>query len=94
MKMLVNSISRLARKVTVPCLAVGAALFLAGCSSTGGTSSGRSIAELKSAAEKGDPQAQMALGDAYYNGRGVQRSYTEAQMWYDKAAANYRAKAK
>ncbi len=94
MNMIANSLSRLARTVTVPCLAIGAALFLAGCASTGGTSSGRSIAELKTAAEKGDPQAQMELGDAYYNGRGVTRSYKEAQMWYDKAAATYRAKAK
>ena len=41
------------------------------------------LADLKAAAEHGDPEAQSKLGDAY-----VQRSdYASALLWYRKAAA-------
>jgi TPR repeat protein len=68
------------------------AFVLSGCASTGGPSSGRSVSELKAAAEKGDPQAQYELGDAYFYGRGVPKNYTEAERWYKKAQETYSAK--
>ncbi|MEK6747200.1 MAG: tetratricopeptide repeat protein [Pseudomonadota bacterium] len=44
-----------------------------------------SIAELKKAAEQGNPIAQARLG-LYYAGSGVSQDYTEAVKWYRKAA--------
>ena len=39
-----------------------------------------------SAAGRGDPIAQVALGCLYENGRGVERDYVEAAKWYREAA--------
>ncbi len=46
-----------------------------------------SISELKEFAEK-NTKAQMLLGDAYWNGKGVPQSYKEAFEYYQKAANN------
>jgi len=45
-----------------------------------------SIAQLQSAAEQGNNQAQFNLGVAYYNGQGVEKDYTAAVKWWQKAA--------
>jgi TPR repeat protein len=45
------------------------------------------IPRLQSMAGAGDPSAQLALGLAYQNGRGVQQSDAIAVEWYRKAAA-------
>src|SRR4051794_5840843 len=37
-------------------------------------------------AEHGDPAAQTYLGFMFETGRGVPRNYTEAAMWYRRAA--------
>lgn len=37
-------------------------------------------------AKLGDSEAQYELGKLYFNGRGVEKSYTEAFKWYKKAA--------
>jgi hypothetical protein len=39
------------------------------------------------AAEKGDPRAQVLLGDMYRLGRGVSKDAAQAAGWYRKAAA-------
>jgi TPR repeat protein len=41
---------------------------------------------LRSQAELGDPQAQLALGSAYEEGRGVTRDLEQALRWYQLAA--------
>ncbi len=47
----------------------------------------RFAAELfRQAARQGDEQAQIALGDLYAEGRGVERSLAEAFSWYRRAA--------
>lgn len=38
------------------------------------------------AAEQGHDLAENALGNCYYNGKGVTQNYTEAVKWYQKAA--------
>lgn len=38
-------------------------------------------------AVEGNSDAQYQLGDKYYNGDGVQRSYERAALWYAKSAA-------
>ena len=42
---------------------------------------------LKLAAEQGHPDAQCALGEMYFFGRGVNRSQRDAAKWFYKAAA-------
>ena len=46
----------------------------------------QSIAELKSKAEDGDVQAQLALAKAYHLGEGVAKDEAEAVQWWEKAA--------
>jgi uncharacterized protein len=48
--------------------------------------SSQSIADLRSRAEKGDAQAQSALGDSYHKGDGVPKDDAEAVRWWTKAA--------
>jgi TPR repeat protein len=45
------------------------------------------VAELITAADKGNPQAQYELGERFHNGNGVQKDSTEAVKWWQKAAA-------
>ena len=44
------------------------------------------LTDLLARAEAGDPAAQVAVGDCYYEGRGVELNYTIAAQWYQKAA--------
>ena len=37
-------------------------------------------------AQFGDAQAQLQVGDAYYNGEGVEKDLAQAAYWYEKAA--------
>ncbi len=60
--------------------------MLVGCASSGGSGN---IDEIKAAANGGDPDAMMKLGDAYMAGKGVPKDYTEAKKWYDKATSTY-----
>ena len=45
-----------------------------------------SMEQMRSAAENGDPKAQVALGKAYADGDGVPQDETEAVNWYRLAA--------
>ena len=47
----------------------------------------------KKAAKRGDAQAQTYLGDLYYNGKIVSKSYMKAVEWYTKAAEQNNADA-
>ena len=51
------------------------------------------IKKLTKLAEKGDVQAQAELADAYFNGKGVNRSYQDAVVWLEKVAESGDAKA-
>ena len=44
-------------------------------------------------AEQGEADAQYNLGDCYYNGNGVEQSYSKAAKWYRLAAEQGHAKA-
>jgi len=48
--------------------------------------SASTINKLREQAEQGNPQAQYALGGAYYNGTGVARNPTEGAKWLLKSA--------
>jgi TPR repeat protein len=41
------------------------------------------------AAEQGYPDSQSALGELYWNGRGVPRNPVQAYKWVNLAAARY-----
>jgi len=45
-----------------------------------------SLADLRSRAEAGDPEAQWRLGNIYVFGQGVDQDDSEAEKWYRKAA--------
>src|SRR5690625_2837796 len=53
----------------------------------GDSSHPQSLAELKQAAEKGDADAQHALGLRYLKGQGVAKNYEKSAHWFSKAAA-------
>ena len=42
--------------------------------------------QLLARAEEGDANAQLSLGEKYYDGQGVLKDYKEAMKWYRKAA--------
>ena len=44
------------------------------------------FAQVKKAAERGDPKAMDVLGDMYAEGRGVQENFAEAAKWYRRSA--------
>lgn len=46
----------------------------------------RGLALCKEAADAGDADATMAVGDAYFNGSAGKRDHAEARIWYAKAA--------
>lgn len=43
-------------------------------------------AAIRQDAERGDPKSETTLANSYFNGLGVQQSYSEALAWYRKAA--------
>lgn len=51
------------------------------------------IVTLMLKAKSGEAEAQNALGEAYYDGKGVTENLTEAVKWYKKAAFQENAKA-
>ncbi|GAB6046855.1 hypothetical protein JCM19379_06780 [Methyloparacoccus murrellii] len=46
----------------------------------------RALAEFRPLATRGDPDAQVNLGNLYMRGLGVEQSYENAHQWYEKAA--------
>lgn len=51
------------------------------------------IVTLTLKAKSGEAEAQNALGEAYYDGKGVTENLTEAVKWFTKAAEQENAKA-
>ena len=47
----------------------------------------KNIPSLTELAEKGDANAQNALGVRHYSGQGVMKNFNEALQWFTKAAA-------
>lgn len=46
----------------------------------------RGLGLCKEAANAGDGDAQVTVGDAYFNGAGAKRDHAEARKWYEMAA--------
>jgi TPR repeat protein len=46
----------------------------------------RGLALCKEGGEAGDVHAQVAVGDAYFNGTAGKRDFAAARIWYEKAA--------
>ena len=71
-------------------LALGCgAFFLAGCETPtgGGAAAGtNNIEALTAAANGGDAEAALQLGDIYQHGRGVPKNHVESVRWHTKAA--------
>lgn len=73
------------------------ALFLAGCETPsggggGGAAATNDIEALKTAANGGDADAALKLGDIYLTGRGVPKNFVEAETWHKKAAELFQKK--
>ena len=60
----------------------------------GGKSKSLQIKALEAKANKGDPDAQFALGTSYEKGKGVGKDKTQAVTWYYKAGEGYLKKKK
>lgn len=78
------------------------ALLLQACASTPINKAERAFArknynlafqELLPLAQKGNAQAQYAVGYMYYNGNGVKKDFHMAEFWFHKAADQDDAKA-
>ena len=61
-------------------------LVLSLCLACSSYSQDANVRKLMKLAEKGDTQAQIELADAYFNGKGVKRSFQDAVTWLQKAA--------
>lgn len=70
------------REVWLPCLA--ALVILAGFQPAPARDA--SLSMVRTAAEKGHPEAQYNLGARYESGRGVPRNYHKATTWFRRAA--------
>lgn len=87
----------------VCCLMVAGGLLLSACSTTSPVDKGAAefnqkdyraaFADLLPQAQKGNSQAQYAVGYLYYNGLGVDKDLQQAQVWFHKAADQGNAKA-
>ncbi len=51
-------------------------------------SRGSDLVRMRSAAEQGNIQSEIALGDAYFRGQGIQQDTAQAAYWYEKAASS------
>lgn len=68
----------------------GASLLLAAQPTSGGKDL---FTEIHKKADKGDPEAELALGQLYATGTGVSRSFSKALKWHRKAAEHGLARA-
>ena len=50
--------------------------------------------EIKEKAVQGDAKAQYYLGFMYYKGQGVEQDFSQAKLWFEKAAAQGHAGSK
>ena len=72
------------KRLVVVLVSLGA--VFAGRAIAAAPGSSPAISELKRRAAQGDPQAELALGMRYRDGRGVPRDYAEAMRWYRRSA--------
>ncbi|NBR84366.1 MAG: hypothetical protein EB141_02505 [Verrucomicrobia bacterium] len=88
-----NVQNALARVSLMLALASGA-LFFAGCETPSGgkAPASNNVEDLKKAANAGDADAALKLGDIYLHGRGVPKNNVEAETWYKKAAELFQKK--
>lgn len=82
-----KKLKELPRKLALLAVVFSVGLVVTGCESLGGTG-GKSVEELTSAANAGDPNASLKLGDYYYK----QKNFTESEKWYKKASEQYKTK--
>ena len=52
------------------------------------------VKEKQEAAQKGDVNAQYELGNMYFRGDGISKSYKKARFWLEKASEQNHVKAK
>lgn len=81
-----KKIQKLQAKLVLLAAVFSIGFAVTGCSTMGG--GGKSVEELTSAANSGDPNASLKLADHHYK----QKNYKEAEMWYKKAAEQFKAK--
>jgi TPR repeat protein len=74
------------RKLALLAVVFSVGLVVTGCETTG--IGGKSIQELTTAANSGDPAASLKLGDYFYK----QKKFTESEKWYKKASEQYKTK--
>jgi len=82
-----KKLKELPRKLALLAVVFSVGLVVTGCESMGGTG-GKSVEELTTAANAGDPNASLKLGDYYYK----QKNYVESEKWYKKASEQFKAK--
>lgn len=68
-------------------LAAPISILLSFCMSCSDASIPSEVQKLRSAAERGDPNAMAALGHRYMTGDDVPLNYTEALKWFERGTA-------
>ena len=71
---------------TLTCLFLGLALILTTLATTTSAAPPQQVSSLTSSAKNGDPEAQYNLGLLYEEGRGVEKDFGKALIWYHQAA--------
>ena len=61
-------------------------LLSASCQSALAQDEQSELERITAAAERGDPKAQVRLGERYAQGKGVAKDLTKARYWYAEAA--------
>ena len=63
-------------------------VFVFGSGSEAADAADADISQIQAAAERGYIRDEVALADAYFMGRGVQKDLKQAAFWYEKAAGS------
>lgn len=82
-----KKMQQLQKKILLLAAVFAIGIAVSGCQATGGMG-GKSVEELTSAANSGDPNASLKLADHYFK----QKNYTESEKWYKKAAEQFKTK--
>lgn len=81
-----NMFEKLSRKLVILAAIFSLGILVTGCETMG--TGGKSVEELTAAAEAGDGNASLKLGDHYFK----EKNYAESEKWYQKAAQQFQGK--
>jgi len=82
-----KALNYIVRKLALVAVVLSVGLVATGCGTLGGASK-KSVDELISAANSGDPHASLKLGEHFMKAK----NHNEATKWYKKAEEQFKVK--